>query len=143
MIFDARTQDAHGDGISDGTSIGYPNIIRPSCGLTGGYPVKRETTGGSAPAARWATGAVSARAAFHPHLGDVFGQSGPHGGVARTFEPQHQVVGELLAVGLAPTVREQVLQARGSGLAELVRTGYANVEALVEDLFVVGHGHQG
>ena len=105
--------------------------------------MERGTTGRSAPAARWATGAVSARAAFHPHLGDVFGQPSLHRGVAGTFEPQHQVVGELLAVGLAPTVREQVLQARGGGLAELVRTRYTNVEALMENLLVVGHGHQG
>ena len=62
-------------------------------------------------AARRATRAVSARAAFHPDLGDVLGEPSPHGSVAGPFEPHHHVVGELLAIGLAPAVREQVLQA--------------------------------
>src|SRR5215510_11538194 len=65
-----------------------------------------------------------------------------HRGVPRPLEPDLDVLGGLVPLDLAPTVGQQVLQAGRRGLAEAVATGDLHVQALVDRLFVVGHGRE-
>src|SRR5919204_3095756 len=83
--------------------------------------------------------AVPPRPALDLDLGSLLRQAGLHRGMARPFEADPDVVGELLALDLPPPRGLQVLEARRGRLAELVAAGHTDVHPLVQALSVAGH----
>src|SRR6478672_2505510 len=83
--------------------------------------------------------AVAPWPALIPDLRALLRQASLHRRMARPLEPDLEVVGGQVPLGLTPSVGQEVLQPRGGSLAELVGAWDPHVQALVEDFFVVGH----
>src|SRR5262249_18522291 len=59
--------------------------------------------------------------------------------VARSLEADLDVVAGLLALDLAPSVVQQVLQPAGRGLPELVRARNLDLQAFVSNFLAISH----
>jgi hypothetical protein len=62
--------------------------------------------------------------------------------MAGPLHPNGDVVGLVPAVGLPPAGGDQVLEPSGGGLSQRLGARHLHVQALVNDLFVLGHGRQ-
>src|SRR3990172_6959243 len=125
--------------------IGWLSVIsddtRKSSGVRARKPkdVRRKGIARVLPTTAGAAPAVATRTPLIADLRPLLGQSRLHGGVAGALEANLDVIGRLLPLDLTPSVGQQVLQAGIGVLAQAVATRHFDVEALVDDLFVVRH----
>ena len=80
--------------------------------------------------------------ALIPDLRALLRQASLHRRMSRPLEPDLEVVGGQVPLGLTPSVGQEVLQPRGRRLPQFVGVRDPHVQTLVKDFLVVGHARE-